>query len=378
MEVPVAEHQTTASSNPVPMGMVSRVLGLCYDAGPLPVMLWGPPGIGKSSLVRQFAVDRGLPFVDIRLPLYDPVDLKGIPGLHNVLVEINGVQTQMTVTKFFSPDFLPRGRCCILFDELAGALPATQIAAQRIVLDRSLDSGWEAHPETIIVAASNRRADRSGSHALLQSLDNRFIHCEVVADPDFWSQWLQSQYSATPVARRAASVIAAFVQFRPELAYKFDPDASARDVHGFPSFRTWENVCRLLIAAAGSKDGFEAPGLRNCIQGAIGVGAGMEFTSFLKVQAELPNVDDMLKRPDWQLPPRSKIDVRWALVGALAARCEASVHNRLWEIIAALEADGSADLAVVMVKFCLQQDRQFGGSPRFVQWANAHRWIVGK
>ena len=374
----MAPRQTTASSNPVPMGRVGRVLGLCYDAGPLPVMLWGPPGIGKSSLVRQFAADRGLPFVDFRLPLYDPVDIKGIPGLHDVLVEINGVQSQMKVTKFFSPDFLPRGRCCILFDELAGALPATQIAAQRIVLDRSLDSGWEAHPETIIVAASNRRADRSGSHALLQSLDNRFIHCEVVPDPEFWSQWLLTHYSSSSLARRAASAIVAFVKFRPELAYKFDPDASARDIHGFPSFRTWENVCRLLIAAGKDGDKFDSPDLRCSIQGAIGTGAGMEFTSFLTVQAQLPSVEAMLKQPNWRLPSRDKIDVRWGLVAALAASCKPEFHARLWEIAAALEDDAGAELAVVLVKLCLQQDPKFASSTHFVKWANTHKWLVGR
>lgn len=50
-----------------------------------PVMLWGPPGIGKSDLIQQiaesFATDSkpARKVIDIRLILMDPTDLKGIP-----------------------------------------------------------------------------------------------------------------------------------------------------------------------------------------------------------------------------------------------------------------------------------------------------------
>lgn len=46
-----------------------------------PVFLWGPPGCGKSSLVRAVAARRGTPVIDVRASLLDPTDLRGIPML---------------------------------------------------------------------------------------------------------------------------------------------------------------------------------------------------------------------------------------------------------------------------------------------------------
>ncbi|MFZ0789908.1 MAG: AAA family ATPase, partial [Chromatiaceae bacterium] len=44
-----------------------------------PVMLWGPPGVGKSQMVAQIARRHGVPVIDIRLSQMEPSDLRGIP-----------------------------------------------------------------------------------------------------------------------------------------------------------------------------------------------------------------------------------------------------------------------------------------------------------
>ena len=40
-------------------------------------MLWGPRGVGKSSVVRQLATHFGVPLVDLRLTTIEPVDIRG-------------------------------------------------------------------------------------------------------------------------------------------------------------------------------------------------------------------------------------------------------------------------------------------------------------
>jgi len=45
----------------------------------IPTFLWGAPGIGKSSIVKQIACDMNIECIDLRLSLMDPTDLKGIP-----------------------------------------------------------------------------------------------------------------------------------------------------------------------------------------------------------------------------------------------------------------------------------------------------------
>lgn len=78
----------------MPIGMMVGQLSEAYvkviDSG-LPVktmpsvMLWGPPGVGKSQAVRQIGerISKGtgkkVSITDVRLLLLNPIDLRGIP-----------------------------------------------------------------------------------------------------------------------------------------------------------------------------------------------------------------------------------------------------------------------------------------------------------
>ena len=104
----------------------------------VPTFLWGAPGIGKSSIVKQIADEKGLDFIDLRLALMDPTDLKGIP-----------FYDKETHTALWAPPaFLPReGEGILFLDELNSAAPAVQSSAYQLILDRrigeyELPDGW--------------------------------------------------------------------------------------------------------------------------------------------------------------------------------------------------------------------------------------------
>ena len=64
---------------------------------PQPVMLWGPPGIGKSDIVKAVAQELGIDLRDIRLSQLDPVDLRGVPAVEDG-------QTKWATPSFFPTD----------------------------------------------------------------------------------------------------------------------------------------------------------------------------------------------------------------------------------------------------------------------------------
>jgi MoxR-like ATPase len=78
-------------------------------------MIWGPPGIGKSSIVAQTAQDHHMEIIDLRLSQLAPTDLRGLP------VAENGV------SRWYPPEFLPtEGRGILFLDEISSrssALP---------------------------------------------------------------------------------------------------------------------------------------------------------------------------------------------------------------------------------------------------------------
>src|SRR5665648_131689 len=85
----------------------------------LPVFVWGAPGIGKSSIVKQIAKEKNLAFIDLRLSLLDPTDLKGIPFFNAETKE--GIWAK--------PSFLPSDpdiKGILFLDEINTAPPAVQ------------------------------------------------------------------------------------------------------------------------------------------------------------------------------------------------------------------------------------------------------------
>ena len=86
------------------------------------LMIWGPPGIGKSSIVADIVTRYDFQFVDLRLSQLAPTDLRGLPVAENGL------------SKWFPPEFLPTGGKGVLFlDEINMAPPAMQGVAQQLI-----------------------------------------------------------------------------------------------------------------------------------------------------------------------------------------------------------------------------------------------------
>ncbi len=94
-----------------------------------PLMVWGGPGMGKSTILRKVAKGAGIGFIDIRLAQREPVDIRGLP-----------VPNEDSVSWLISSDW-PRdanSRGILLFDELTTADRSLQVAAYEIILDRRL------------------------------------------------------------------------------------------------------------------------------------------------------------------------------------------------------------------------------------------------
>lgn len=262
-----------------------------------PVFVWGGPGVGKSAVVGQLAEALKVPLQDVRALLLDPVDLRGLPFLGN-----DGR------SKWATPEFLPQDGTGILFlDELNAAPAMVQASCYQLVLDRklgeyTLPDGWA------IIAAGNRDSDRGATTRMPTPLRNRFVHLEFEVDVQEWSEWA--------IQAGIRPEVIAFLRFRPELLSAFDRDANA-----FPSPRSWEFVSRILDSI-GPQSG---PSIEHeVIAGAVGTGAATEFSGFLRMFRELPNIDAILLNP-LQEPVPEIAAAQYAVASALA-RCASDTN----------------------------------------------------
>lgn len=261
----------------------------------LSTMIWGPPGIGKSSIVAQTAQSNGIGFVDVRLSQLAPTDLRGLP------VPENGI------SRWYPPEFLPRDGAGILFlDELNMAPPAMQGVAQQLILDRRVGSyvvpeGW------FIWAAGNRKEDRAAVFDMPAPLANRFVHLEVT--PDFDS------FKAYALDHAIHEQILAFLSFRPTLLHRLDPQQPA-----WPSPRSWEMASILHYAGLD-------------ITPVIGAAAAAELHAYLEVYQALPDLDRILQGQGEAVAFPVEPSARYATVIGLTLRtsnAEQGYHALSW------------------------------------------------
>ncbi len=257
------------------------------------VMLWGPPGVGKSSIVHQAVNSLNLDIIDVRAVLLDPCEIRGLPTV------ANGKAT------WCPPTFWPlkgegRKPGVIFLDELPNAAPSVQSALLQGVLDFKIGE-VEIDPNWTWVCAGNRMEDRAGSHRMISSLMNRLIHVDLEVSAEDWNEWALTS-GVTPEVR-------SFIKFRPNLLFNFEPSANPR---AFPTPRSWSMVSDVLKATPKNL-------VQRVVAGCVGEGAAAEFTGYLNFYQNLPDIDQVLANPTTTSIPKQP-EVLYALSGALVDR----------------------------------------------------------
>lgn len=265
------------------------------------VMLWGAPGVGKSQAVRQIAkeIERGTGkktvVTDVRLLLFNPIDLRGIPTAN----------AEKTLAVWLKPQIFQMDDSSdvvnILFlDEISAAPQSVQAAAYQITLDRVV--GEHKLPENcIVIAAGNRVTDKSVAFKMPKALANRLLHVQVEGSFAAWKAWA--------IERGIHPKVVGFLSFRQTYLMEFD---GSNDDLAFATPRSWEMVSNLLHAVS---DDIEKMYLM--IAGLIGTGIAAEFRMWEKVYKELPKIEDIF---DGRNPPLPKnTDSMYALTASMTA-----------------------------------------------------------
>lgn len=248
------------------------------------VFLWGPPGIGKSSIMRKVAEDNNFGYIDLRISQLAPTDLRGLPYIEN------------GKARFAPPCFFPtEGRGILAIDEFNMASPSMMGIAQQLILDRQVGDyvvpdGW------FIVAAGNRTEDRAAVSQMPAPVANRFIHFNVESDISSWKEYA--------IKTGVNEQIISFINFRPQLLFNFNKNATA-----WPSPRSWDFASTLL-------------GIGLDLESAVGGGTAAEFYAYQSIYSKLPDVDAVLLGEKVEVPKEPSL--MYAVCGALVSRAKSA------------------------------------------------------
>lgn len=240
------------------------------------IFIWGPPGIGKSTVVANLARELKIGFVDVRLSQLAPTDLRGLPSVN---------AAERTV-EWIAPNFLPRDKSSmgILFlDEFNMASSSIMGIAQQLILDRKVGD-YTLPPKWIIIGAGNRASDRAAVNEMPSPVSNRFLHFDATIELEDFKDLIYNHFEFSDNTK---ANLVGFLNFRPELLHKNDRNCTSP---AWPSPRTWQ--------MAGQLNDLDMD-----ITHAVGDSAAVQFYAYLKVFGELPNIEDIL---EGKKPPMSK------------------------------------------------------------------------
>jgi len=315
----------------------------------IPVFVWGSPGIGKSSIIKQIAIDKGLEFVDLRLSLLDPTDLKGIPFFDQ----------ENNQAVWASPNFLPnrpKSKGILFLDEINTAPPSVQASAYQLVLDRKvgdyeLPKGWS------IVAAGNHESDRGVVYRMPPPLANRFVHLSMEVSFEDWKGWAYSS--------GIDSSIIAFLQYDSTKLFDFDPSKNQKS---FPTPRSWEYVHKILAS------GIEPVLLMDIISGAVGNESATAFMSFRKVMNRLPDIDKLLNDEDVEVEHDSQ--VLFALIAGIITNIKQYSTKEKIDNALTFSLTLPKEFSVMLVKDMQQNQLNVESSAVWEDWVEEFAYLL--
>jgi MoxR-like ATPase len=306
---------------------VQQAAALAVQAN-IPIILWGAPGIGKTSWLEALGNAMGAKVFTVIGSTKDPADIGGIMDLEGRLIP-----------PIWAAEIRKRslaGKKSVLFlDEFSSMTPLVQASLLRVVRDKvagetDFDPKHEGKGKgraVHVVCAANRPEEGAGSIDLPPPAANRLIHFSwPTPSPLEWAQgvitgkWSVPKLEILPDGWRRSSAmrgakedIAAFVQAREEFLLSM-PKTEKEAGEAWASPRSWEMAAEALGAARFAGSPLDVQ--QELVKGAVSNDIALEFFNYLE-KRDLPDPEDILKDPTRWIPPEGRGDVVFAVANSV-------------------------------------------------------------
>ena len=271
-----------------------------------PVLLRGRHGIGKSTVVYQYAAQQNMEVVERRASQMTEGDLVGLPTIQN------------NSTTFNPPDWFKAAcdRPVVLFlDEVDRATLEVRQGIFELTDSRKLN-GHTLHPDTLVFAAVN--GGEHGAQYQVGEMDpaelDRWTVFDIEPSVEDWLTWAKES--------QVSDEIWNFVnQNRNHLEHTddFEPNKV------YPSRRSWERLDQCLTQADLLKE--SSPVLYNLTSAFVGFEAAVAFNDFVLNYDRQVTTDDILIQGNFAKVADFGINDHTAIIDKFEA--EQTFHNEL-------------------------------------------------
>lgn len=320
------------------------------------VMMVSDPGMTKTATVRSIAQEIGYDLVTIIGSRMQPEDVSGFPTRGEIVIEDLHLGTKeidsfvssinphtikkekrgdqdvrvIPVTEYAPQSwqvFIQERRKVILFfDEFSNTSPATRASLLSLVQDRQFPNGDFFPDEVIIVGAMNPTESAADGYEMDMATANRFAWLRWIPDNFKWLEGMKTAWGRVTEDSNEGkwrSFIVRFLEENPGLIHKMpdineastdgakavyekdltDPSTRTAAINAWPSYRTWDELARVLDMIDADKDraNFVIDGLT---ESNVGLEGSVKFREFLTRNGAL-NVVEIIKNP------KSLSDAEW-------------------------------------------------------------------
>ena len=260
----------------------------------MPMMVWGDPGIGKSSIVENLGKILNRKVHIIIASLYEPSDFIGIPLR-------DGDSVKLSKPLLFNDI---QENDIIFFDEITTCSISTQKALLRIILDRQI--GDYKLPKGVSIIAAGNYINVLGNNRMSIALSNRFLHIYYKVDVQSWIEGTLQGFKLPNLDSidenwsnnipLYTSIVTGFISRNPNSLMKL-PDDDADDYsQSWSSPRSWTGAIKVLAITHNMNIDIR----KELLNGIIGMENANMFLNYIK---EIDLIDfTTLDISDYKLP----------------------------------------------------------------------------
>lgn len=298
----------------------------------IPIIAWGEPGIGKTSVVYALgrklqrpthvfvgsyheAQDLGWPVLEDRPRKQRKITQRRVSqtGPRRMKQAIAESKMLVKVAPKWGIEIVEFGDGIVFLDEFSNTEPAVQAVMLQLLFEGKL--GDLQFPSSVsYIAAANSADQAANGFNLSWPLKNRLVHINWGLDIEGWVQGVLSDFPAVefPIlpdkwqehAFSEKALVASFIQKKRDQLLRMPTDPS---VNAYPTPRSWHHLAIPLLAACKSIGRDHSDDLTvMLLDGCVGNASGNEFRSYVKA-LDLPDPEVLLANPaEWSVWAKGK------------------------------------------------------------------------